>query len=635
MHRQPIRSLSRHPAPPHIHPGKRLAGIGRLSGHLPAHLLMLAVCFSLLPVTRAAAEPLTGIAMHGEPSLPAGFKHLPYVNPDAPKGGRITIGLQGTFDSLNPYNVKAGSAVQGLTGTVVQSLMARSMDEPFTLYGLIADTIDTDESRSYVTFHLNPAARFSNGRQITAIDVQFTFDLLRQKGRPQHRSAFSQVKGVSVKDDQTITFDLSGLGDRELPLIIGLMPVLSSQNVDVSRFEEASLEAPLGSGPYSVGEIKPGESFVLKRNPQFWAKDHPTQKGLYNFDEIRIEYFRDANSLFEAFKGGLIDYREETNSTRWLTGYDIPPMQDGRLKRESLPLGGPKGMLGFAFNTRRPLFQEEKIREALGLMFDFEWINANLFGGLYRRTNSFFAESELSSYGRPASQKERELIVAHSGQVREDILNGTYGPPVSDGSGRDRPLAQRAVTLFHDSGYEIHNGDMVHKGNGQRFEFEILVTDRNQERLALNFSDSLRRIGVQARVRVVDEVQYQRRRQKFDFDMMMGTWLASASPGNEQRARWGSASANQDSSFNLAGVQSTAIDHLIDEIVGAKSREAFVTSVRAYDRLLLSGFYIIPLYHSSEQWIAYNARFEHPSRLALYANPLFGLTLDSWWVKTP
>ena len=631
MHAQPIRpNLPLSLASP-CNLGVRAARLWRPSLPLICWALICAMGLTL----EASAEPRRGIAMYGEPALAAGFTALPYVNPDAPKGGRMTIGLQGTFDSLNPYNVKAGSAVQGLTGTVVQSLMARSMDEPFTLYGLIADTIDTDEARSYVTFHINPAARFSDERPITAQDVKFTFELLRQKGRPQHRSAFSQVKGVTIPDERSITFDLQGVGDRELPLILGLMPVFSSQNVDVSRFEEANLEALLGSGPYRVSEIKPGESLVLKRNPNYWGKDHPMQKGLYNFDEIKIEYFRDANSLFEAFKSGLIDYREETNSTRWLTGYDIPPIHDGRLQRESLPLGGPKGMLGFAFNMRRPLFQDERIREALGLMFDFEWINANLFGGLYRRTPSFFAESELSSQGRPASQEERQLLQAARASLRADIMDGSYAPPVSDGSGRDRALAQKAVTLFHAAGYEIRNGDMVQQSNGQKFEFEILVADRNQERLALNFSDSLRRIGVQARVRVVDEVQYQRRRQKFDFDMMMSAWLASASPGNEQRSRWGSASANQDSSFNLAGVQSLAIDHLIDAIVSAKDRDEFVTSVRAYDRLLRSGFYIIPLYHAAEQWIAYNARLQHSASLPHYANPLFSLTLDSWWMKTP
>jgi peptide/nickel transport system substrate-binding protein len=577
--------------------------------------------------------PRHGIAMHGQPALPNNFPHLPHVNPDAPKGGRLSLGLQGTFDSLNPYNVKAGSAAQGMAINVFQTLLARSTDEAFTLYGLLAESVETDDARSFVEFRLNPKARFSDGVPVTSADVLFSFELLKTRGRPQQRAAFSLVKSVETPDERTIRFDLTGLGDREMPLTLGLIPVLPKHRVDPAKFEETTLEPPVASGPYLVTDVKPGESLILKRNPDYWAKDLPMHRGLFNFDEIRIEYFRDSNSLYEAFKAGLVDYRDETNPTRWLTGYDFPALADGRVKRETLPLGGPKGMQGFAFNTRRPLFQDVRIREALGFMFDFEWINAKLFGGLYTRTKSFFDESDLASVGRPASEAERALLAEFPGVVREDILEGRWAPPKSDGSGRDRNTAQRAVTLFAEAGYRISNGQMTRRDNGQRFEFEILVTDRNQERLALNFSESLRRIGVEARVRVVDEVQYQRRRQKFDFDMMLGTWTASSSPGNEQRSRWGSASASQESSFNLAGAQSPAIDALIVKMLAAHEREDFVSAVRAYDRVLLSGFYIIPLFHSPNQWFAYSTRLQRPERTARFASPLFSSTLDSWWMK--
>ena len=576
-----------------------------------------------------------GIAMHGEPALPADFAHLPHVNPDAPKGGRVSIGFQGTFDSLNPYNLKAGSAAQGLTGNIYQTLMARSADEPFTLYGLIAQTIETDAARSYVTFRLNPAARFSDGKPVTTEDIRFTFELLRQRGRPQQRVAFSMVKSVETPDALTIRYDLTGVGDREMPLTLALMPVLPKHRVDPAKFDETTLEPPVGTGPYIIADVKPGESLILKRNPDYWAKNLPLHRGMYNFDEIRIEYFRDANSLFEAFKGGLVDFRDETDPTRWLTGYDFPAVESGRVKRESLPLGGPKGMQGFAFNTRRALFQDVRVREALGYMFDFEWINANLYGGLYRRTRSFFDESDLASIGKPADERERALLKRFPGIVRDDILEGKWMPPKSDGSGRDRTLAQRALQLLRDAGYEISSGNLVKRGSRQRLEFEILVTDRNQERLALNFSESLRRIGVDARVRVVDEVQYQRRRQKFDFDMMIGTWVASASPGNEQRSRWGSASAAQEASFNLAGARSPAIDALISDMLSATTREDFAATVRAYDRVLLSGFYIVPLFHTPNQWFAYASRLARPERTAAYAAPLFNSTLDVWWTKSP
>ena len=571
--------------------------------------------------------------MHGAPALPADFTSLPYVNPNAPKGGRVSIGYQGTFDSLNPYNLKAGSTAQGLAGNVFQTLMTRSADEPFTLYGLIAESVETDEARSYVQFRLNPKAKFSNGDPIAIADVRFSFDLLRTKGRPQQRAAFSLIKAVTTPDDQTIRFDLTGIGDREMPLTLALLPVLSKRHTDAEKFDETTLEPPVGSGPYRIVDVKPGESLLLKRNPDYWAKNLPIHRGLFNFDEIRIEYFRDANSLFEAFKGGLVDFRDEGDPTRWLTAYDFPAVADGRIKRESRLLAGPKGMQGFAFNTRRALFQDVRVREAIGYMFDFEWINANLYGGLYRRTSSFFDDSDLSSVGRPASAREIELLKPFPGVVRPDILDGKWSPPKSDGSGRDRKTAQRALQLFREAGYEIVSGELVKRGASQRLDFEILVTDRNQERLALNFSESLRRIGVEARVRVVDEVQYQRRRQKFDFDMMIGTWTASASPGNEQRSRWGSASADQESSFNLAGVRSPAVDALIVDMLSATTREDFAAAVRAYDRVLLSGFYIVPLFHTPNQWFAYSSRLDWPKAAADNASPPFNSTLDTWWTK--
>ncbi len=610
--------------------------------HLVCGLLAL---FAVGPLTvagvsRAAraepgpSQPRHGIAMHGEPALPPDFQNLPYVNRNAPKGGKLSLGFQGTFDSLNPYNVKAGSAAQGLAGNIFQTLMARSTDEPFTLYGLIAESIETDEARSFVQFRINPKARFSDGAPITSADVLFSFELLKTKGRPQQRVAFSLVKAVATPDERTIRFDLTGLDDREMPLTLGLMPVLPKHRTDPAKFEETTLEAPVASGPYRITEVKPGEILILKRNPDYWAKDLPFHRGMFNFDEIRIEYFRDANSLYEAFKAGLVDYRDETNPTRWLTGYDFPALSDGRMARESLPLGGPKGMQGFAFNTRKPLFQDVRIREAIGYMFDFEWINANLFGSLYKRTQSFFDESDLASTGKPADARERALLAAFPNVVRADVLDGKWKPPVSDGSGRDRNTAQQAVRLFREAGYQIVNGQMT-RADGQKFEFEILVTDRNQERLALNFSESLRRIGVEARVRVVDEVQYQRRRQKFDFDMMIGTWTASASPGNEQRSRWGSASANQESSFNLAGAQSPAIDAFIAKMLSAESREDFAAAVRAYDRILLSGFYIVPLFHSPNQWFASSTKLQHPATMPRHAAPLFSSSLDTWWMKSP
>jgi peptide/nickel transport system substrate-binding protein len=577
----------------------------------------------------AAQGPQQGIAMHGAPILPDSFAHLPYANPDAVKGGRLSIGFLGAFDSLNPFNLKAGSTAQGLNGNVFETLMTRSLDESFTLYGLIAKTIETDPDRKTVTFRLDPRAHFSNGAPVTSDDVRFSFDLLRTRGRPQHRAAFSLVKSIETPDSLTVRYEIDADGDREMPLTLALMPVLPRGAVDVAKFDDASLDVPIGSGPYKIAEVKPGERLILKRDPAYWGRDLPVRRGLFNFDEIDIEYFRDANSLFEAFAAGLLDFREETNPVRWISAYDFPAMRDHRDVREALPIGGPRGMEGFVFNLRRPLFTDVRVREALGLMFDFEWINANLYGGLYRRTRSFFDESELASTGRPASAAERALLAPFPGAVRDDILEGRWRPPVTDASGHDRAMPRRALELLGEAGYGLEDGRLTK--DGEPLAFEIMVRDRSQERLALNYADSLARIGVAARVRLVDEVQYQRRRQRFDFDMMIGSWLASASPGNEQRSRWSSKSAGQEASFNLAGVQSPAVDALIAALLAAKTREDFVTAVRAFDRVLLSGFYVVPLFHAPDQWIAASAELSRPTRLPQYGSPAGSSTLDTWW----
>jgi peptide/nickel transport system substrate-binding protein len=569
--------------------------------------------------------PAGAIAMHGEPALPPDFEHLPYVNPEAPKGGRLNLAYLGAFDSLNPYNVKALSTAQGLIGNVYQSLMTRSADEPFTLYGLIAKSVETDPERDHVVFHLNPAARFSDGTPITAADVVFTFNLLKAKGRPQQRAAFSLVKSIDAPDDWTVAYDLSGANDRELPLTLAIMPVLPRGHTDAEHFEDQTLAIPVGSGPYRVVEVIPGQRLVLKRNPDYWAKDLPISRGLYNFDEIRIDYFRDATAMFEAFKAGLIDYRVEDDTNRWRNEYDFPAAKDGRIVKAAIESRLPKGVTGFAFNTRRPPFADVRVREALASMFDFEWINANLFDGAYKRSEGFFDDSELSSIGRPASERERALLQPYPGAVRDDVMEGTWRAPVSDGTGRDREIARRALDELGGAGYALSDGRLL-DAKGKPLAFEILVRNRDEERLALAYARNLARIGVAANVRLVDEVQFQRRRTSFDFDVMIGAWIASPSPGNEQRGRWSSAAADAEGAYNIAGVRSEAVDAMIKAILAAKSGEDFVAAVRALDRLLISGFYIVPLYYAPEQWIAYSAKLGRPDK-----TPLFGVELSTWW----
>jgi peptide/nickel transport system substrate-binding protein len=573
----------------------------------------------------SAGPPVGAIAMHSDPALPPNFNHLPHVNPQAPKGGKLNLAYLGAFDSLNPYNVKALSTAQGLIGNVYQSLMARSADEPFTLYGLIAKSIETNAARDRVVFHLDPAARFSDGTPITSADVVFTFNLLKAKGRPQQRAAFSLVKSIDAPDDWTIAYDLSGANDRELPLTLAIMPVLSRAHIDAEHFEDQTLQIPVGSGPYRVVEVKPGERLVLERNPDYWAKDLPISRGLYNFDKIRIDYYRDATAMFEAFKAGLIDYRVEDDTNRWRNEYDFPAAKDGRVIRAAIPTALPKGVSGFAFNTRRPVFADPPVREALASMFDFEWINANLFGGAYKRSEGFFDDSELSSISQPASVRERELLAPYPGAVRDDVMEGKWRAPVSDGTGRDREIAKSALDRLIAAGYSLRDGHLAGT-EGKPLAFEILVRNRDEERLALAYARNLARIGVVANVRLVDEVQFQRRRTSFDFDMMIGSWVASPSPGNEQRGRWSSAAADAQGAYNISGVRSPAVDAMIAAILAAKSNEEFTTAVRALDRLLISGFYIVPLYYAPEQWIAYSSKLGRPEK-----TPLFGVELSAWW----
>jgi peptide/nickel transport system substrate-binding protein len=573
----------------------------------------------------SVGPPVGAIAMHSDPALPPNFNHLPYVNPDASKGGKLNLAYLGAFDSLNPYNVKALSTAQGLIGNVYQSLMARSADEPFTLYGLIAKNIETNPARDHVVFHLDPAARFSDGTPVTSADVVFTFNLLKAKGRPQQRAAFSLVKSIDAPDDRTIAYDLSGANDRELPLTLAIMPVLSRAHTDAEHFEDQTLQVPVGSGPYRVVEVKPGERLVLERNPDYWAKDLPISRGLYNFDKIRIDYYRDATAMFEAFKAGLIDYRVEDDTNRWRSEYDFPAAKDGRIIRAAIPTALPKGVSGFAFNTRRPTFADPQVRGALASMFDFEWINANLFGGAYKRSEGFFDDSALSSIGQPASERERELLAPYPGAARDDVMEGKWRAPVSDGTGRDREIAKSALDRLIAAGYSLRDGHLV-GAEAQPLAFEILVRNRDEERLALAYARNLARIGVVANVRLVDEVQFQRRRTSFDFDMMIGSWVASPSPGNEQRGRWSSAAADAQGAYNISGVRSPAVDAMIAAILAAKSDEDFTAAVRALDRLLISGFYIVPLYYAPEQWIAYSSKLGRPEQ-----TPLFGVELSAWW----
>jgi peptide/nickel transport system substrate-binding protein len=584
-----------------------------------------------MPTEAPADEAQHAIAMHGAPAWPEGFSRVPYANPTAPKGGRLVQGVLGTFDSLNPLIVK-GIAPPSIRGYVVESLMARGYDEPFTLYGLIARKVETDAQRSYVTFHLDPAAKFSDGKPVTPEDVIFSWQLLRDKGRPNHRTYYAKVAKAEALGEQAVRFDLSGSNDRELALILGLMPVLAKHAVKPELFEETSFQAPLGSGPYIVSEVDPGKSVTLKRNPNYWGRDLPISRGLWNFDEVRFDYYREANSHLEAFKRGLYDMRNEHDPGRWQTAYDFAAVREGRVVKEALPTGVPKASSYYVFNTRRAVFSDIRVREAISLLFDFEWINHGYFFDLYRRSASFFDDSELSSHGRPADQRERALLAPFADAVSADVLDGTWSPPVSDGSGRDRATLKRALDLLAAAGYELRGTELVGRKSGRQLMFEILVTARDEERLALLFSQSLKRAGIAARVRIVDAVQYEGRRLSYDFDMIENRWDQSLSPGNEQAFYWGSAAADQPGTRNYMGVKSAAVDAMIAALLKAEDHGDFVAAVRALDRVLISGFYVIPLFYPPAQWIARWTTVGRPATTSLY-----GYLPETWWrePKTP
>jgi peptide/nickel transport system substrate-binding protein len=584
-----------------------------------------AVAAGIASAAVASAHARHAIAMHGEPALAEDFSAFSYVNPAAPKGGRLVEGVLGTFDSLNPLIVK-GLALPAIRGYVIESLMARGYDEPFTLYGLLARSVETDAARTYVTFALDPAARFSDGHPVTAEDVIFSWQLLRDKGRPNHRTYYAKVTKAEAIGERAVRFDLSASRDRELPLILGLMPVLPKHAVDPATFEETSFERPVGSGPYVVGSVDPGKSVTFKRDANYWGRDLAVNRGFWNFDEVRFDFYRDANTHFEAFKKGLYDIRTELDPGRWESAYDFPALRDGRVVKDALPDGLPKGMVAYAFNTRRPIFSDIRVREAILLLFDFEWANRNFFFGLYRRTASYFDGSELSSHGIAADARERALLAPYPDAVRADILDGTWAPPISDGSGRDRDLLRRALALLEAAGYDLVGSELRERASGKPLAFEILVDGKDQERLALTFAQNLGRAGIAAHVRQVDAVQFDRRRLTFDFDMIQNRWDQSLSPGNEQAFYWSSAAADQEGSRNYMGVKSAAADAMIAAMLTAERREDFVAAVRALDRVLLSGFYVVPLFHLPDQWIARWTRIGRPATTSLS-----GYLPETWW----
>ena len=579
----------------------------------------------------AVANPTAhGIAMHGEPALSPG-EPLPYANPDAPKGGRITFGALGSFDNLNPM-IPRGTLAPGvrdlLYGNLVyESLLERNRDEPFTLYGLLASSVSVPPARDSVTFIIDERAAFSDGVPVRAKDVVFTWNLLKEKGWPYARNYYSKVEAVETPDERTVTFLFPNANDRELPLILGLMPILPVHDTDPDSFARTTLDPPLGTGPYFIESVASGRSVVYRRNPDYWGNDLALNRGRYNAEEVRFELYRDEGAMFEAFKSGEIDVFMETDAGRWAQGYNFPAYTQGRVERADIPTGTPRGMWAFVMNSRRPPFDDIRVRRAMNLLFDFEWINQQLFFGLRERTDSYFSNSDLAATGHPASEAERALLAPYPDAVTDAVMEGTWAPPVSDGSGRDRTNIRAALDILSEAGWSNKGGRLV-SASGAPFAFEILVATRDDERLALAYQRMLRPAGIEASVRFVDTSQYNARMLEFDFDMARVYWPSSLSPGNEQTHRWSSEAAGRSGTFNYAGAKEPAVDAMIAAMLSADSREDFETAVRALDRVLISGEYVVPLFYTPTQWVAYWTRLGRPD-----TQSLSGVEFETWWVK--
>ncbi len=587
---------------------------------------LLALGMMLTLILPVQAQPVHAIAMHGTPKYGADFKNFDYVNPNAPKGGVLRQATFGSFDTFNPFVIK-GNAAAG-TGLVFETLMSSSMDEAFTEYGLVADSIEVPDNRAWVAFHINPKARFSNGTPITADDVVFTFEMLKQHGVPQYRYYYGDVQKVEATAPDRVLFTFKSADNRELPLILGQMPVLSKADWQGKDFSATTLTMPLGSGPYKLKSFELNRFLVYERDPNYWGKDLPVNRGLYNFDEIRFDVYRDTSVAVEAFKAGAYDLRQENEAKRWAVSYDFPAFYEGRVKKREFSHQLPSGMQGFVFNTRRAIFKDKRVREALQYVLDFNWLNRHLFYGSYHRTNSYFDNSYLAAKGLP-SEQERALLEPYATQIDKRVFSQEI-KPIEMQSSNPRPELLKALDLLAQAGWHVKNG-VLQNSAGEPFEFEILLDSSGAaawERIALSFVRNLKKIGITAHIRVMDALQYKHRVDEFDFDMFVMVWGQSLSPGNEQRYFWGSAAALQQGSYNFAGIQDPVIDMLIEKIVSAKDEQALISATHALDRMLMWGFYVIPHWHMQGVRFVYWDKFGMPK-----AEPMHGINIMSWWAK--
>lgn len=576
----------------------------------------------------AAAEPVHAAALFGEPKYAADFKHVDYVNLDAPKGGTFRTAIVGSFDSTNPFIIK-GVPAGGVT-SIYESLMTRTLDEPHTSYGLIAKTIEIATDRSWVRFALRPEARWHDGKPITTDDVIWSFETLRDKGAPFYRTYYKSVRNAYKSGPNHVTFTFKRKNDRELPLIMGDLPILPKHFWTDGKhdFSKSNLDIPLGSGPYRVKSLQPGRRFVMERVKDWWAKDLPISQGFYNFDTIIYDYYRDKDVAFQAFLGGDADFRQENVAKNWAQGYVHPRVRNGDIVRQSIQHDLPTGMQGFIYNTRRPIFSDDRVREALNYAFDFEWSNRQLAFNSYKRSRSFFNNCYLASSGLP-DDGERDLLMRYKSNLPPEIFTQPYKNPYNTGDGTIRDNLRHGLELLHDAGWELDSQGLLRDQKGKLFTFEILTDNPMFDRWLLPFVRNLRKMGIIVRLRTIDSAQYQNRMTDYDFDMTVTLIPQTLTPGNEQYTYWHSSQANVPGGNNLMGIKNPVVDYLVNKVIKARTEDELITATHALDRVLLWNHYVIPQWYSDRFNIAYASWLGHPAE-----NPPYGLpVLETWWDK--
>ncbi|MBV4499314.1 extracellular solute-binding protein [Pseudomonas shirazensis] len=582
---------------------------------------LLLACLSL-PVLAAPQHALT---LYDEPpKYPASFKHFDYVNPDAPKGGTFRQSGFGGFDSLNPFINKGVTAEN--VGSIYDTLMRQSLDEPFTEYGLVADKIEKAPDNSWVRFYLRPEARFHDGHPMRADDVVWTFNTLVSQGAPLYKVYYGDVAEVIAEDPLKVLFKFKHKINRELPLILGQLPVLPKHWYENREFNRGNLEIPLGSGPYRVAEVKAGRSVRFERVKDYWAKDLPINRGMFNFDVMTFDYYRDSTVALEALKAGQFDYNLEVAAKNWANAYNVPAVREGRLIKEELPNGNPTGMQGFVFNLRKPMFQDVRVRKALSLLLDYEWTNKQLFNGAYTRTSSYFENSDMAAK-QPATPDELKILEPLRGKIPEQAFTEVFKNPVSDGSGMIREQQRQAYKLLQEAGWKIVDDKMV-DAQGKPVVIEFLLAQTEFERVLLPFKRNLADLGIELTLRRVEVPQYINRLRSRDFDMIVSGFPQSSSPGNEQREFWTSGAADNPGSRNFIGLRDPAIDQLVEQLINADSRQSLINHARALDRVLQWGYYVIPNWHIKTWRVAYWNHIGHPK-----VSPKYDVGIDTWWIK--